>query len=305
MATLGLPPGVDMAALMKIVADAEAEGGMAQQDVEAARAATEADDQERFEEELARENRMLSDAALGKTEGTPCAKCGIGGAKKLCGRCRQVSYCSQECQKQHWKRHKKQCRAPSAGAKDSEPLSATELASAMAALQHTGQQSAAGVSVALLLSHSLLHTKRWLRPCGAGAGSGSPNAPPSASGKDIGPPLPNAFRECAELFVRQLMVARVRGVYFPVVYLTATHHWHSLLCDVCARSVDSQCKDLGLSFDPLTAEDCEPVGVAGLGAVAIGDGQLGDGAEAALDAAMAKAMLDEDGGGGGGGGSDR
>ena len=54
-----------------------------------------------------------------------------------------------------------------------------------------------------------------------------------------------------------------------------------------------QCKDLGLEFDPLTAEDCEPVGV-GIGEVPLGEGNLGEGAEAALDAAMARAMLDDD-----------
>jgi hypothetical protein len=55
-----------------------------------------------------------------------------------------------------------------------------------------------------------------------------------------------------------------------------------------------QCKDLGLAFDPLTVEDCEPVGAAGIGEVALGEGKLGEGAEAALDAAMARAMLDDD-----------
>ena len=192
-----------MAALMKMVADAEAEGGIAQQDVEAARAATEADDEGRFEEDLARENRMLSDAALGKTAGTPCATCGIGGAKKLCGRCRQVSYCTQECQKQHWKRHKKQCQAPSAGTKDPEPLSATELASAMAALQHTGQQSVAGVCVALfpipLISSykdgkALWHRRRqWIGTCVAFR----PWKRHRASGAECVPRMCRAFRASA------------------------------------------------------------------------------------------------------------
>ena len=55
-----------------------------------------------------------------------------------------------------------------------------------------------------------------------------------------------------------------------------------------------QCKDLGLEFDPLTAEDCEPVCATGIGEVPLGEGKLGEGAEAALDAAMARAMLDDD-----------
>lgn len=38
-----------------------------------------------------------------------CAKCGREGATKLCSRCRSVSYCSKECQRQHWKSHKRVC----------------------------------------------------------------------------------------------------------------------------------------------------------------------------------------------------
>eukprot|EP01043_Picozoa_sp_COSAG02_P014330 COSAG02_NODE_589_length_19902_cov_119.928939_9_plen_289_part_00 len=173
---LDAPPGVDLSALMKMVAEAEAEGGVAQRDVEAALAATEADDSLRFEQDLARENAMLADVAMGKREGTPCAKCGCGGAKKLCGRCRQVSYCSQQCQKQHWKRHKKQCTPVSDRPKESDQLSGIDIAAAMAALAQTGdptpQQPARGSDAIL------------------------------SAGKDAGPPVPNAFRECAELFVR-------------------------------------------------------------------------------------------------------
>ncbi|CAN0282783.1 unnamed protein product, partial [Ectocarpus sp. 12 AP-2014] len=38
-----------------------------------------------------------------------CAKCGIGGKSLQCTRCRKVSYCSKECQRQHWKIHKAAC----------------------------------------------------------------------------------------------------------------------------------------------------------------------------------------------------
>jgi hypothetical protein len=239
---LAVPSGVDLNALMQMVAEAEAEGGAAQQGAEAARAAADADDEGRIEQELARENAMLSDAALGKTSGPSCAKCGVGGAKKLCGRCRQVSYCSQRCQKAHWKAHKKQCRAPAkAGAETqtqqpADALSASDLAAAMAAFTQQAAPSSSQNAAA---------------PAAARAGGGSAGpAAPSAGG----PPQPNAFRECAELF----------------------------------------CADLGLSHDPLSTADCEPVGMPGAGAVALGEGKLGEGAEAALDAAMAKAMLDDD-----------
>uniref|UniRef100_A0A7S4JL00 MYND-type domain-containing protein n=1 Tax=Paramoeba aestuarina TaxID=180227 RepID=A0A7S4JL00_9EUKA len=41
-------------------------------------------------------------------------KDGVGGADKykLCGRCKQVYYCSVECQKADWKEHKVGCKAP-------------------------------------------------------------------------------------------------------------------------------------------------------------------------------------------------
>ena len=47
------------------------------------------------------------------TEAVPlddhCALCGKGGAKSKCADCRQVSYCSRDCQKTHWKTHKSVC----------------------------------------------------------------------------------------------------------------------------------------------------------------------------------------------------
>ena len=38
-----------------------------------------------------------------------CALCGKGGAQSKCGDCREVSYCSRDCQKAHWKTHKSVC----------------------------------------------------------------------------------------------------------------------------------------------------------------------------------------------------
>ena len=212
MAGLAAPAGVDLSALMKMVAEAEAEGGVAQRDVEAARAATEADDQGRFEQELVRENAMLADAAMGKSAGTPCAKCGCGGAKKLCGRCRQVSYCSQQCQKQHWKRHKKQCTPTGDRPKESGQLSGTDIAAAMTAFAQTGDPSPPQ------------------KPSGGGLADATPGA-----AKDAGP-VPNAFRECAELFVRQFRTSG--GAWLPF----SLH-----VCFDCVRCADRSAKILGLN----------------------------------------------------------
>ncbi len=41
--------------------------------------------------------------------GPLCALCGKGGAQSKCADCRQVSYCSRDCQKAHWKTHKSEC----------------------------------------------------------------------------------------------------------------------------------------------------------------------------------------------------
>ena len=42
-------------------------------------------------------------------------ECGEDSCKKTggmnCSRCKMVSYCSKECQKKDWKRHKKSCNA--------------------------------------------------------------------------------------------------------------------------------------------------------------------------------------------------
>lgn len=48
-----------------------------------------------------------------------CPSCGKPG-KFLCSRCKSVRYCSKECQKAHWKEHKKVCKAPEEGAQNPE-----------------------------------------------------------------------------------------------------------------------------------------------------------------------------------------
>ena len=38
-----------------------------------------------------------------------CANCDAK-ANKICSGCKKIHYCSQTCQRAHWKIHKKQCR---------------------------------------------------------------------------------------------------------------------------------------------------------------------------------------------------
>ena len=39
-----------------------------------------------------------------------CACCGVKTEKRLqCSRCQSITYCSAECQRAHWKQHKKSC----------------------------------------------------------------------------------------------------------------------------------------------------------------------------------------------------
>ena len=38
-----------------------------------------------------------------------CASCNAPKASSRCGACRSVSYCDKECQREHWKTHKKEC----------------------------------------------------------------------------------------------------------------------------------------------------------------------------------------------------
>jgi MYND finger len=47
-----------------------------------------------------------------RTEARACRVCGKDGSLKKCGRCESVFYCSIECQRQDWNRHKTECRAP-------------------------------------------------------------------------------------------------------------------------------------------------------------------------------------------------
>ena len=40
---------------------------------------------------------------------TVCAKCGKTGVKGNCAKCQAVAYCSRECQRADWVRHKRHC----------------------------------------------------------------------------------------------------------------------------------------------------------------------------------------------------
>lgn len=42
-------------------------------------------------------------------ESTACVNCGIP-SKLKCTNCKNVFYCTKECQKDHWKKHKNNCR---------------------------------------------------------------------------------------------------------------------------------------------------------------------------------------------------
>lgn len=42
-----------------------------------------------------------------------CANCGSVGPTKRCSRCQSASYCSKDCQRQHWKSHKSVCNEKS------------------------------------------------------------------------------------------------------------------------------------------------------------------------------------------------
>ena len=193
---------VDMKALMQLVEHAESE-------VDAAAAAgqqrvTETDDEARYERELAQDNKALAHAALAndcsdiralpageekqKVEATnerSCAVCGKGMATpKVCAKCKAIAYCSRECQKSHWKAHKRSCAQlhqlrEATGAKQlagsGSGLSDKDLAAAAAAF--------AGGSTAL-----------------RGTTTAIP-APPAALAADYDP---NAFRDCAELFCKDL-----------------------------------------------------------------------------------------------------
>eukprot|EP00927_Polykrikos_kofoidii_P065109 TRINITY_DN60900_c0_g1_i1.p1 TRINITY_DN60900_c0_g1~~TRINITY_DN60900_c0_g1_i1.p1 ORF type:complete len:919 (+),score=145.91 TRINITY_DN60900_c0_g1_i1:96-2852(+) len=58
---------------------------------------------------------------LKATEQRACAACGVNRSElKECSGCREVAYCSQACQKGHWKAHKSQCQQAGGKAKTAE-----------------------------------------------------------------------------------------------------------------------------------------------------------------------------------------
>ena len=46
-----------------------------------------------------------------------CDVCGSGGKTKKCHACQVARYCSRECQKEAWKRHKRECKRIAKGLK--------------------------------------------------------------------------------------------------------------------------------------------------------------------------------------------
>jgi hypothetical protein len=56
-----------------------------------------------------------------EAEGKPCAGCGNKQGKLRCSRCKVARYCTKECQRKHWKTHKKECNGPTATAAAKKP----------------------------------------------------------------------------------------------------------------------------------------------------------------------------------------
>ena len=63
-----------------------------------------------------------------RLEGVPtgkfCSNCGRDNASKACGRCMTQVYCSTECQRADWKRHKASCQKSRADADEEENAAA-------------------------------------------------------------------------------------------------------------------------------------------------------------------------------------
>ena len=50
--------------------------------------------------------------ASSSTSSSACGNCGAAEASSHCARCKTTEYCGRECQRAHWKTHKKTCAAP-------------------------------------------------------------------------------------------------------------------------------------------------------------------------------------------------
>jgi hypothetical protein len=61
------------------------------------------------QQQLARFQSTVAELRRNFEDPHTCAACGSITEKK-CGRCEKVYYCKRECQKKHWKAHKKECR---------------------------------------------------------------------------------------------------------------------------------------------------------------------------------------------------
>jgi len=74
----------------------------------------------------------------------PARKCDVCSSlpAKPCARCKHTFYCSAECQKSAWKKHKKTCKAPTGGAASDAEL--RTLHKGMALLNMCIQRNGAG-----------------------------------------------------------------------------------------------------------------------------------------------------------------
>ena len=87
------------------------------QEEEAARKASDLVAAQVVEAQQVEHSRSIAAIEHTETKKQPCSHCKVEAGTKLCSACRQVGYCSGDCQKAHWKAHKAECKRHQAAAK--------------------------------------------------------------------------------------------------------------------------------------------------------------------------------------------
>lgn len=111
-----VPDDVANVVVADAVADADAQADVVGGAVDVAVASTDTD---AVADDVAVTDGAVTDvvAAVASTEQqltsplASCETCGLSHAKHRCSRCRLVWYCSQKCQRQHWREHKASCHS--------------------------------------------------------------------------------------------------------------------------------------------------------------------------------------------------